>query len=79
LIGQYDQIQNITGHIHSTQGYGIFGSTSGAFYVNGGEQVGLGGGDYGCNNAYFDASRVVRAGTETRSTNFSIKIWKRIA
>ena len=26
----------------------------------------------------FDASRVVRAGTETRSVNLTYKIWKRI-
>ena len=77
LIGQYDQIQNITGYIHATQGYGIFGNGVGAFYVSGSAPVGLGGGDWGAYDAHFDASRVARTGTETHPTNLTMKIWKR--
>ena len=76
---QSDQLQNITGQI------GVYGaetagsSASGAFTMSGEMPYG---GDHSKASGpvfSFDASRVARAGAETRPVNFTIKIWKRIA
>lgn len=83
LIAQKDQIQNITGTLIGTaypgnSGYGD--DWTGAFErkdqywsssnANSVKPVVM-------YNADFDASRVVRAGAETRAINFTVKVWKR--
>ena len=84
MIGQYDQIQNITGefnsalNVHQTSTVDATGAFSGTRSPNV---------DGAANNASlcarttinFDASRIVRAGTETRPVNITVKIWKRTA
>lgn len=82
---QMDQIQNITGTLIGTaypgnSGYG--NDWTGAFErknqywsssnANNVKTVVM-------YNADFDASRVVRAGAETRPINFTVKVWKRIS
>lgn len=75
LIGQYDCLQNITARILTTSAYryesGAFSTWQGEWWAN----VNAQGPTYWLD---FDASRVARTGTETRPTNLTIKIWKRV-
>jgi hypothetical protein len=80
FVGQYDQIQNIAGNIGC-----IFaeGAKDGPFYVTA-TGISCSGMIFGHADGYgqqarFDASRVVRTGTETRVTNLTYKIWVRTA
>ena len=80
ISGQYDQIQNIVGNIGCIFAEGL---KDGPFYVTA-TGISCSGMIFGHADGYgqqarFDASRVVRTGTETRVTNLTYKIWVRTA
>ena len=84
MIGQYDQIQNVEGTFYAQLPSGFGMPTPNSFHIDTtgyptktanasmGEYAELGA------QYSFNASRVARAGTETRSVNFTFKVWKRI-
>ena len=73
-LGEFkdDQIQNITGSIRGADGFGTFGTASGAFYLGEKEISPTGSGRVSYANAKFDASRVVRAGTTTHGKQLGV-------
>lgn len=78
MVGSYqaDALQNITGHLKVLNAGTAFSSDSesGAFYKAGGnvQAHGSNGGGSYPGDLFFDAGRVARVSTETRSTSSAV-------
>ena len=80
LIGQYDCFQNITGRFGSA--HTIFGDTKGVFTASGRSSYYYAGGSQNANPryVYLDTSNDpnLRTGTETRPSNLTYQLWRRV-
>ena len=83
LIGQYDCFQNITGHFGRVSNYAGSDFYQGDIFYRHSVKSHSGwtsGGGEDFNIIGLDTSRdpTLRTGTETRPTNYTVRIWKRI-